>query len=97
MAYVQKQRRKYRARFADPLGKVQSRTFARKADAERFLRQVEADKVRGQWVDPRDADMPLAVWSEEFSCSAVGCRRRPRTPTGAISTSTCCRASAATG
>jgi peroxiredoxin len=40
MAYVQKQRGKYRARFADPLGRVQSRTFTRKADAERFLREV---------------------------------------------------------
>src|SRR3546814_16536198 len=66
MAYVQKQRGKYRARFSDPLGNVQSRTFARKADAERFLREIEADRVRGLWVDPRDAEMPLAVWAEEF-------------------------------
>src|SRR3546814_14360356 len=66
MAYVQKQRGKYRARFSDPLGNVQSRTFARKADAERFLREIEADRVRGLWVDPRDAEMPLAIWAEEF-------------------------------
>ena len=66
MAYIQKQRGKYRARFSDPLGNVQSRTFARKADAERFLRQVDADRVRGQWVDPRNADTPLSVWAEEF-------------------------------
>ncbi|CAN5757755.1 site-specific integrase [soil metagenome] len=72
MAYIQKQRGKYRARFADPLGKVQSRTFARKADAERFLRELEADRVRGQWVDPRDADMPLAAWAEHF---LLLCRR----------------------
>ncbi len=66
MAHIEKQRGKYRARFADPLGKIQSRTFERKADAERFLRQVDADRVRGQWVDPRNADTPLAVWAEEF-------------------------------
>lgn len=66
MAYIQKQRGKYRARFTDPLGKVKSRTFSRKIDAERFLRELEADRTRGQWVDPRDADMPVAVWAEEF-------------------------------
>ena len=66
MAYIQKQRAKYRARFSDPLGNVQSRTFARKADAERFLRQIDADQLRGQWVDPRNADTPLAAWAEEF-------------------------------
>ena len=66
MAYIQKQRGKYRARFSDPLGNVQSRTFARKADAERFLRQIDADQLRGQWVDPRNADTPLAAWAEEF-------------------------------
>lgn len=40
MAYIQKQRGRYRARFADPVGKVQSRTFTRKADAERHCRTL---------------------------------------------------------
>jgi integrase len=66
MSYVQKRNGKYRARFTDPLGRVQSRTFSRKADAERFLREIEADKVKGQWVDPRDADTPLAEWANDF-------------------------------
>jgi hypothetical protein len=76
MAYVQKQRGKYRARFPDPLGNVHSRTFARKADAERFLRQLEVDRIRGQWIDPRNADMPVGVWAEEF---LLLCRRLART------------------
>lgn len=77
MAHIEKQRGKYRARFKDPLGKIQSRTFSRKADAERFLREIEADKVRGLWVDPRNADTPLAVWPEEY---LMLCRRlAPRT------------------
>ncbi len=46
MAYIQKRQGKYRARLTDPLGAVHSRTFTRKADAERFLRQLDADKVR---------------------------------------------------
>ena len=59
MAHIEKQRGKYRARFADPLGKVNSRTFARKADAERFLREVDADRVRGHRWSTADV-VPLA-------------------------------------
>ncbi len=67
MGHIEKRSGRYRARFSDPLGKTTSRTFARKTDAERFLREVDnADRVRGQWVDPRNADTPLAVWAEEF-------------------------------
>ena len=51
---------------------MQSRTFARKSDAERFLRQIDADSLRGQWVDPRDADIPAAAWAEQF---LLLCRR----------------------
>lgn len=56
----------YRARYRDPLGRQHSRTFARKADAQRFLLEMGADKARGSWIDPRGADMPLAAWAEEF-------------------------------
>jgi len=27
---------------------------------------VDANEFRGQWVDPRDAQMPLVAWAEEF-------------------------------
>lgn len=56
----------YRARYRDPLGRQRSRSFARKADAQRFLLEMESDKARGTWIDPRGADMPLAEWAEEF-------------------------------
>jgi hypothetical protein len=52
--------------YPDPLGKTHSRTFARKGEADRFLLEMESAKARGTWVDPRNADMPLAVWAEEF-------------------------------
>ena len=38
----------------------------RKADADRFAREVEVDKERGNWLDPRDADIALASWAETF-------------------------------
>ena len=50
---------RYRARFTDPTGAEHSRTFTRKADAQRFLRELDAAMLRGSWVDPRDADI---VW-----------------------------------
>jgi integrase len=45
-------RLRYRVRYRDPAGRERAKSFARKVDAERFLRHVEADLVRGQWVDP---------------------------------------------
>lgn len=66
MAHIEKRRGKYRARLTDPLGRVQSRTFARRAEADRFLREIEGERARGLWVDPRDAEMPLATWAAEF-------------------------------
>ncbi len=45
---------KYRARWRDPDGKEHARHFERKRDADAFLATVEADKLRGQYVDPTD-------------------------------------------
>ncbi|MFG2102024.1 tyrosine-type recombinase/integrase [Micromonospora echinaurantiaca] len=42
------------ARWRDDARRQRKRSFARKADADRFLAQVEADIVRGQYVDPSD-------------------------------------------
>ncbi len=57
---------KYRARYRDPLGRQRCRSFSRMAEANRFLVEMESDKARGSWIDPRGADMPLAVWADEF-------------------------------
>jgi hypothetical protein len=45
-------RLRYRVGYRDPAGRERAKSFARKVDAERFLRHVEADLIRGQWVDP---------------------------------------------
>ena len=49
-----------------PNGRQRSRTFRRKADADRFAREIEVDMDRGQWIDPRGADVPLEQWAETF-------------------------------
>jgi len=58
--------RPYRAHYRDPLGHQRCETFTRKADAERFLREVQVDVERGRWIDPRGVEQPLAEWAEEF-------------------------------
>lgn len=68
MGFIEKRtgERGYRARYRDPLGEQRSKTFVRKADAQRFLLEMESEKARGSWIDPRGAEMPLAMWAEEF-------------------------------
>lgn len=43
---------RYDVRYRDPDGKQRMRTFARKVDADRFAATVEADKLRGTYIDP---------------------------------------------
>lgn len=66
MGFVEKRNGRYRARYRDPLGRQRSETFTRKADADRYLREMVVDVERGRWIDPAGADMPLARWAEEF-------------------------------
>jgi integrase len=70
VASIDKRNDKYRVRYRDPDGASRSRTFRRKADAERFARTIEVDKDRGQWIDPRGADVALSHWVESFMALA---------------------------
>jgi hypothetical protein len=40
-------RLRWRVRYRDPSGHERAKSFARKVEAERFLRHVEADKLKG--------------------------------------------------
>lgn len=66
MGYVEKRSGHWRARYRDPVGRQRSETFSRKADAERFLREMQVAVERGRWLDPRAAETPLASWAAEF-------------------------------
>lgn len=46
--------RVYDVRFRDPDGRQRKKTFSKKGDADRFAATVEADKLRGQYVDHSD-------------------------------------------
>ncbi len=66
MGFIEKRSGAYRARYRDPLGRLTSKTFTRKADAERWTKEMEVAIERGDWLDPRNAQVPLATWAEEF-------------------------------
>jgi integrase len=52
----------YRARYRDPAGRERSKSFSRKADAERWLAEIEHTKTRGMWTDPRLGRIRFADW-----------------------------------
>jgi hypothetical protein len=58
--------RRYDVRYRTPSGNVRTRTFRTRRDAERFASTVEADKLRGEWVDPHAASRTLADVSSEW-------------------------------
>jgi site-specific recombinase XerC len=48
------------------MGRERSRSFARKADADRFMATVQADLIRGDWTDPRLSKVTVEEWSERW-------------------------------
>src|SRR3546814_326817 len=66
MASIERRSGRYRVKYRDPIGRQRSRTFTRKADADRFAVEMEADLARGQWLDPAGAQLPVAEWAETF-------------------------------
>jgi hypothetical protein len=56
--------RRYQVRYVGTDGRERAKTFARKADADRFAASVETDKARGEWIDPRLGKTTVAEWAE---------------------------------
>jgi hypothetical protein len=66
MGYITKRSGNYQVRYRDPNGRMTSRTFKRKTDADRFLRDMEVAMDRAQWIDPKSAEMSFGDWAKEF-------------------------------
>jgi integrase len=58
--------RRWRARWNDLNGRERSQSFDRRADAERHLVSVEADKARGVYIDPRAGRIRFEVYATEW-------------------------------
>ncbi|WP_433725743.1 tyrosine-type recombinase/integrase [Actinoplanes sp. CA-051413] len=75
---------KWRARYRDEAGKEHSRHFERKADGQRWLNEVTAATVTGQYVDPRAGDITVAAYAREWAASRPHNARTARRVASAI-------------
>ena len=78
MAHIQRRNGRWQARYRDPSGSERTKTFDRKVDAERFLATVEADKVRGAWIDPRLGRITFGEWALHVEATRTNRRTSTR-------------------
>ena len=67
----------YRARYRDPAGREHAKVFARKADAQRFLTEMENSKLKGTWTNPALGRVLFREWFAEWQRTTA--RPRPNT------------------
>jgi integrase len=70
---------RYQVRFPAPDGSIRTgpQTFARKAEADRYLTMVEAQMVRREWIDPERGKVALKEYAERWISERP--KLRPRT------------------
>lgn len=56
----------WRARYRDEASKEHSRHFSRKVDAQKWLDEVTASVVRGDYLDPATAKTTLGEWADRW-------------------------------
>lgn len=61
----------WRARYRDSGGKEHARHFARKVDAQRWIDEVTASIVTGQYVDPRAGRVTFREYAEQWRAGQV--------------------------
>jgi hypothetical protein len=62
---------KWRARYRDDAGKQHARHFNRKIDAQRWLDEVTAALVTGQYVDPKAGRITFREYAEHWRQAQV--------------------------
>ncbi len=67
---------RYDVRYRTPAGSVRTKTLRTRRDAERFANTVEADLLRGLWVDPRAGQMTLEQYADEWLAHKTNLRQR---------------------
>ena len=63
-------------RYYDPTGERRAESFSTKTAAKAFKAAMEADKHRGNWIDPTPAKVPFAQWSERYMTEKLSIRPR---------------------
>jgi integrase len=69
---------RYVARYIDPAGRERSKSFTRRADAQKYLTEIEAAKLKGIWVDPKHGRTWFQDWHDEWWGSVVNLRPSTR-------------------
>ena len=62
---------KWRARYRDEGGKEHARHFSRKVDAQRWLDEVTASVVTGQYVDPKAGKITFRKFYSAWSARQI--------------------------
>jgi integrase len=66
----------YAVRYRDPTGRTCTKTFRRRKDADRFAATVEADMLRGGWIDPAAAKTTFGTYADQWIDTRPGLRVR---------------------
>jgi integrase len=78
MAHIERRVRNgkvtYRARYRDPAGQERAKVFARKAEAQRFLTEIENRKLKGTWTDPTFGRVRFREWLQEWWATTTNLR-----------------------
>jgi hypothetical protein len=79
MAWVRKAPSgRYRAEYRDPFGRKRSRSFDRKADAQRWLAEQTTSIARGSYVDPSGGKIRFDTWADRWFEGALHLRQSSR-------------------
>lgn len=71
---------RFQARYRDETGAEYAapETFANKTDADRWLATIQADMLRGQWVEPRSGQVVLSDYAADWLAHRPALRPRTR-------------------
>ncbi len=69
---------RYDVRYRTPAGEARVKTWRTRREAEKFANTVEADKLRGLWVDPRHGRVTVRAYAEEWMNHRPALRVRTR-------------------
>ncbi len=71
MGHVTRRNGRWQAAYRDPDQRERTRTFDRKQDAERWLAVVQADMLRGAWVDPTAGQETFGSYAERWLATRI--------------------------
>jgi integrase len=74
----------WEARYRDARGQMHARTFTTKSQAARWVKEMETDVRRGEWIDPRLARTTFGDWAAEYLTTIVHLRAVTRGDYGRI-------------